>query len=84
MGRMLVRRLLQCTAILCALGILPLVVALVQGSTEAYPTGEQEGKLRIAAGLLLALLAVAGGLSLLALKRLKPGGHRGTQSDARR
>jgi uncharacterized membrane protein len=71
MPRVFLRRLLQLTIALCALGMLLLLVLLIQGSAEQFPTGEQEGKLRIALGFLVFLLAVAAGMSLMVLKRLK-------------
>jgi hypothetical protein len=72
MSRMLVRRLLQVSATLCAMAMLVLLFPLVLGSAEEFPTGEQEEKLRIAAGVLVLLLAAAGGMSLMVLKRMKP------------
>lgn len=71
MSRLIVRRLLQSTVALCLVGVLVLLFPLVLGSAEAFPTAEQEGKVRIAAGFLILLLAATAGASLLALKRLK-------------
>lgn len=67
----LMRRLLQFTLALCALGIVLLFVLLFQGSAELFPTDEQEEKLRIAIGFLVFLLTTAAGISLMVLKRLK-------------
>lgn len=72
MSRILVRWLLGLMVTLCALGVLLLLALLVMGSAEEFPTQEQDEKVRIAAGLLLVVLAAAGGLSLRALKRMKP------------
>jgi hypothetical protein len=72
MSRYIVRRLLQLTATLCALGMLVLLFPLVLGSAEEFPTEEQEAKVRIAAGLLFLLLAAVSGISLMVLKRMKP------------
>jgi len=69
---MLVRRLLQISATVCALGMLLLLFPLVLGSAEDFPTEENQEKVRIAAGFLILLLAAAGGMSLMALKRTKP------------
>lgn len=71
MSRIFVRRLLQLTTALCALGMLLLLFPVVLGSAEEFPTAEQEGKVRIAAGFLLLLLSAAAGISLLGMKRMK-------------
>jgi hypothetical protein len=71
MTRVFLRRLLQLTIALCGLGMLLLLVLLIQGSAEQFPTGEQDEKFRIALGFLVFLLAVAAGVSLMVLKRFK-------------
>lgn len=65
----LVLRLLQATAVLCALGMLALAILFVQGSSEMFPTDEQDGKARIALGLLFILFLAAEVAVLRGLRR---------------
>lgn len=65
----LLLRLLQAAAVLCALAMLVLATLFVQGSSEMFPTDEQEGKARMALGLLFVLFLVVEVAVLWGLRR---------------
>jgi hypothetical protein len=65
----LVRRLLQAAAVVCALAMLSLAILFLQGSSEMFPTDEQDGKASMAVGLLFVLFLVAEVAVLWGLRR---------------
>ncbi len=79
MGGSLTVGLLRALMALVALGILVAVLGLAYGSLELSPTGEQDGKLRIASSLALAMLLVVESILGLLVRRLSA--HRPRRDD---
>lgn len=65
-----VRALLWCAAVLLFFLLLVSGAAFVQGSMELFPTEEQEGKLRLVYGALLALFGLLEFVVVVCLRRV--------------
>lgn len=67
----LLRGLIVVAGVCGALGLAALLVWFVQGSAEAFPTGEQDEKVRLVAGLAAVLLLGVEVALVLVFRRLR-------------